>query len=317
LINHHNHPIATAGYRHEALFYAGEREFLATTGAFLREGMQGGEPTLVVVSARKIGLLREALGRDAGRVMFKDMAEVGANPNRIIPAWREFVSQNSDSGRPLRGIGEPIYPERSPAELVECQRHEALLNQAFINDAHPFWLLCPYDVKAMPAAVIEEARRSHPHLAKGSKHGPSDDYRGLEVEGAPFDGPLPEPPPGTPELSFQGGPLAGLRHFVARQARAARLGSQRTAELVVAVDEVVTNSLQHAGGGSLRIWRDGGTLLCEVRDKGRIEHPMVGRQKPARIEDPRGLWLVNQLSDLVQIRSSEAGNVVRIHKHTA
>ncbi|MGI8873571.1 MAG: hypothetical protein ACR2KP_04455 [Egibacteraceae bacterium] len=33
----------------------------------------------------------------------------------------------------LRGAGEPIWPERRPAELVECQRHESLLNVAFAD----------------------------------------------------------------------------------------------------------------------------------------------------------------------------------------
>jgi MEDS: MEthanogen/methylotroph, DcmR Sensory domain len=44
----------------------------------------------------------------------------------------------------LRGIGEPLFATRSADELVECQRHEALLNLAF-QDAPGFWLLCPYD----------------------------------------------------------------------------------------------------------------------------------------------------------------------------
>ena len=40
-------------------------------------------------------------------VAFADMANVGANPARIIPAWSDFVASHSGSGRPLRGIGEP------------------------------------------------------------------------------------------------------------------------------------------------------------------------------------------------------------------
>ena len=64
-------------------------------------------------------------------------------------------------GRRLRGIGEPIWADRSPDELVECQRHEALLNLAFA-DAGDFWLLCPYDVDALDPDVIAEAHHSHP-----------------------------------------------------------------------------------------------------------------------------------------------------------
>jgi hypothetical protein len=49
----------------------------------------------------------------------------------------------------LRGIGEPIFPERDRQVLIECERHEALLNLAFAGSER-FWLLCPYDVAALP-----------------------------------------------------------------------------------------------------------------------------------------------------------------------
>ena len=98
------------------------------------------------------------------------MAEVGVNPARIIPAWREFVDTHTGRGRRLRGIGEPIWAQRSPDELVECQRHEALLNLAFA-DAEDFWLLCPYDVEALEPDVIEKAHHSHPVMvADGGSH---------------------------------------------------------------------------------------------------------------------------------------------------
>jgi MEDS: MEthanogen/methylotroph, DcmR Sensory domain len=59
-------------YRHEALIYAGEDDFVAKTTAFLREGVEAGEPALVVVSARKIERLRESLNGDADAVVFAD-----------------------------------------------------------------------------------------------------------------------------------------------------------------------------------------------------------------------------------------------------
>ena len=41
---------------------------------------------------------------------------------------------------------------------------------------------------------------------------------------------------------------------------------------------------------------------------------MAGRLRPV-LDEPggRGLWLANQLCDLVQVRTFENGNVVRIH----
>src|SRR4051794_12547360 len=87
-------PNASPGFRHEALFYAGEDDFLAGTVPFIVEGVTRDEPVLVVVSAPKIEALRRALNGAADRVQFADMAEVGRNPARIIPAWRDFVDEN-------------------------------------------------------------------------------------------------------------------------------------------------------------------------------------------------------------------------------
>ena len=58
-------------------------------------------------------------------------------------------------------------------------------------------------------------------------------------------------------------------------------------------------------------------LICEVTDNGRIGHPLAGRQLPS--DDSvggRGLWMANQLCDLVQIRTFADSSVVRLHMRT-
>jgi anti-sigma regulatory factor (Ser/Thr protein kinase) len=300
-------------FRHEALLYAGMQDFLAGTIPFVRGGVEAGEPVLVVESASKIALLRAELGSDAGSVVFADMADVGANPARIIPAWRDFVRRHRAEGRRLRGIGEPIWNGRTPLELVECQRHESLLNTAFAT-GDPWWLLCPYDTEAMDPSVIDEARRSHPYVTDGTSFRTSDDYRGLDACSAPFDVPLPTPGSGMQELVFGADSLGDVRGLAGRFAADAGLGPSRIANLVLAVNEVATNSVVHGGGkGWFRIWRDAGALSCEVRDTGRIDRPLVDRELSGDTVGPRGLWLANQLCDLVQIRSLPEGNAVRLH----
>ena len=153
------------GYRHEALLYSGMAEFLTGTTSFIRRAVNAGDPILVVVRRPKIGMLRKELGAEARKVSFADMAEVGGNPGRIIALWRDFVQDYAGASQ-LYGIGEPVDPGRSPAELAECQLHEALLNVAF-DASTPLWLLCPYDLEALAADVIDEAHRTHPFVARG------------------------------------------------------------------------------------------------------------------------------------------------------
>ena len=182
-----------AGYRHEALLYAGPEQFLAGTLPFIRAALAADEPVLAVLDAGKIGALRAELGRDAARVLFADMVEVGANPARIIPAWQDFVDRHAAAGGRIRGIGEPIWPGRSPAALAECQRHEELINVAFSDPV--FSLLCPYDTDTLDRAVIDEARRSHPFVREAGVSSASPSFPGAAALSAPYDDPLPDPPP--------------------------------------------------------------------------------------------------------------------------
>ena len=303
-------------FRHEAFFYCGEDGFLAGVLPFIRGAVSAGEPTLVAVDEPKIRAIQAALngGGDERLVQFKEMRRLGRNPACIIPAWREFVAEHGGRGRQIRGIGEPIWPGRSDAELVECHQHESLLNLAFA-ETQDFWLLCPYDAGALEADVVAEAHRTHPLIVGSDEQRPSHGYVPPEAGQGPFDTELPEPETEPEELEFGRGGLPEVRRFAFDRAKEAGLARDRAADLVLAVSELATNSVLHAGGvGTLRVWREGSDLLCEVRDAGRLDEPLLGRERPnGDRSNGRGLWLVNHLCDLVQLRSFATGNVARLH----
>jgi anti-sigma regulatory factor (Ser/Thr protein kinase) len=295
-----------AEFHHEAVFYRGREQYLAGTLPAIREALATDGSVLAAVTGDKQRLLEDALGTDAGGVQFVDMRQLGRNPACIIPAWREFV-RDAASG-PVVGIGEPVWPGRSEAELVECSRHEALLNLAF-DGGRPWHLLCPYDSAALSDEVLGDARRNHPHVARGGSSAPSPDYGPVAREDA-----LSTPTRQPTELAFGRDDLVLVRRFVALHARAAGLDGERLEDIVLAVNELAANSIRHAGGeGVVRAWHDAGTFSCEVSDHGVIDDPLAGRERPAGLHDGgRGLWMVNHLCDLVQVRSSPAGTVVRL-----
>jgi anti-sigma regulatory factor (Ser/Thr protein kinase) len=302
----------TRAFHHEAVFYGGDDEYVAGTVPFLRAGLELDEPMLVAVGAAKRRLIEGELESDAALVRFVDMAELGRNPARIIPAWADFVAANE--GRSLRGIGEPIWPGRSGPEIAECQAHESLLNLAF--DGGPAWsLLCPYDVAGLSDSVLEEARRSHPFVSRGGDCFVSGAYVEPLAAPGPFAAPLPPAPADAAEVAFDVRSVGAIRELVAARAAAAGLDEARTADFVLAVSELATNAVRYAGGhGRVRVWQDGAALLCEVIDAGHIHRPLAGRERPATdASSGRGLWLVNHVCDLVQIRSLPEGTVVRLH----
>jgi anti-sigma regulatory factor (Ser/Thr protein kinase) len=305
--------IETPGYRHEALFYRGDEEYLAGTLPLVRDAVDAEAAVLVAIPKGRATVLREALDDHGDGVAFADMEELGRNPGRIIAAWRDFVRANAGGDLPPLGIGEPIWPERSEAEVVECQRHETLLNLAFTPET-PWRLLCPYDARRLQHDVLDAARRTHPHVNEHGCSHRSETY----VRAIPGCEPLPPPAADPEEVTYSDSSgLAAMRALIAARAQREGLGGARVADLVLAVDELATNTLRYArGGGVLRLWREDATLLVEVADAGHIADPLAGRDCPPPTElGGRGLYLVNQLCDLVQLRSSPDGSVIRIHMH--
>lgn len=306
-------------FSHQALFYAGAEEFLAATVPFVTEAVERSEPVLVAVTQLRERALKTELGDAGGLVQFAEMEKLGRNPARIIPAWQRFVETHANPTHPVRGIGEPIWNGRTSAELGECRRHEALLNLAFA-DAPAWELLCPYDISTLDEETLQGARHTHPHLREpGGALRDSDDYLPPHAAPTPFAGELPEPDKATFQMRFGCERLAVVRQLLASHANSAGIAPERTSDLVLAVNELAANSVRYGGGsGTLRVWRSEAALVCEIRDAGRMSDPLAGRCDPTPVQlSGRGLWLANQLCDLVQIRSGERGTVVRVSMHPA
>ena len=297
---------------HEALFYRDAGSYLAGTVPFIRDGLDAGEPVLVAAPPANLDLLRAELDSAAARVRFIDMTRAGRNPGRIIPGvLRAFVDRHAPIH--ARIIGEPIWPGRSVTEYPACVQHEALINTAFTGRTAT--ILCPYDAVGLDAGVLADAERTHPILVDGARK-PSAAYAGAQPVVDAYNRPLPAPEPAVADHVFAGAEdLAGVRRLVGYYADRAGLDPDRVADLRTAVNELCTNTLVHSGGpGALRIWQDGATLVCEVRDGGQLTDPLAGRV-PAGPDalDGRGLLMVNYVCDLVRVHTGPAGTTIRAY----
>ena len=289
-------------YRHECVFYSGTDGFLDAALPFVRDGLARQEPVMVAVAEPRLQALRSALGDDAGDVMFADMAQLGHNPALIIPAWRDFTDRHSGAGRPVRGIGEPIWASRRPAEIQEAQLHEALLNVAVPPDT-PLWLLCPYDTTALDHEIIAEAQRSHPVLVQTNTYRASTHYGGAAHAEQFFGRPLP--PPLSPTMVIPFDPHHRHVRRTLDAATSAGLPVYRATRLAVAVDELAHAADQHSARVTIRLWHDQTGMIGEITDPGTVHDPMIGRGPGSGPFPPRerAIRLANELCDLVQIRS--------------
>ncbi|MFI6296432.1 anti-sigma factor RsbA family regulatory protein [Nonomuraea sp. NPDC050790] len=297
-------------FSHPALFYRGDREYVAAVGGFVREGLELMEPVAVAVPADRLALLTAALAADAEKVTLVDMGDAGRNPGRIIPAvLTDFADRHQ--GERVRIVGEPIWPGRSPVEYPACAQHEALINYAFVG--RQATILCPYDAERLAPEVLTEAERTHPTLrdALGERHSAA--YAPELVitwHNRPFTEPV-----GPISLRFDSTNLGAARALAASQAALAGLTGTRLDDVRLVIAELGANSLDHGGGsGLVRIWTDDGHLVCEVSDAGHITDPLAGRRPvDPRMAGSRGLLIVNLLSDLVRVHTSPGGTVVRVY----
>jgi anti-sigma regulatory factor (Ser/Thr protein kinase) len=300
------------GFEHEVLFYRDDEGFLAGLVPYIRAGLERDEAVIVAEPRSRIALLRDELGEDADAVSFLDMAEIGGNPARIIGVWADALQERSDAGQRLRGIGEPAFPGRRELEFVECQLHEQLLNHAF--DGGPAWrLLCPYDEVRLPRAVARAALHTHPIRTTVADRLPSDAYAHDGHLDA-FAAPLPKPTDAVLRGDFGPDDVPATRRTVAQYVRRVGLPEEQVEILELAASELATNSIRHGGGaGTLAMWLEPGAVVIEFSDSGHLAEPLTGRLTPP-LDSPggRGLYLVHQLCDLVQIRSSPRGTTVRV-----
>jgi anti-sigma regulatory factor (Ser/Thr protein kinase) len=304
-------PAETPVLTHDGLLYRTEADYLTGVLSFLAAGFAAAEPAFVAVPEANLDLLESGIDSSAGTVEFADITRIGRNPARLIPFIHRFV--DAHPGQRVRFVGEPIWPGRSAAEICEATRHEAMLNTAFADV--PIDILCPYGVLDLEPAAIADMWRTHPtvvdHNERRASPAYSDPHR-LYAGEHPL---LPEPPADVRAIPVRADDLAAVRAFVRRSAAEYGLGSRRTQDLVLAVHEIATNTILHtAGSGTLRIWFESATVVCEIRDGGHIADALAGRRPPNDTSDHgRGLWMANQLCDLVQLRSSELGTTIRVH----
>lgn len=280
--------------------------------AFIERGLGAQARVAVVAPTERLELLASHLGGRADRADFVDMTTIGRNPVGLIPAYRRLAERHR--GRRLFVVNDPLWPSRRAEEIEEVLVHEELLNAAFAETG--MCLLCPFDAGELDAGLIAELKRIHPLGAEGEACAPSADYSAhTPIES--LQRPLGRIPAPGERMPFSLAELGDLRARVARAAADAGLDPERRSDIVLAVHELAANSIRHAGGsGELELWTTPGRVSAEVRDRGKIDDPLVGRIDPAgQREGGLGLWLVGQLCDLLQIRSGEQGTTVRIHMH--
>ena len=302
----------TTSATHTALVYAGDDQFAGAVGTYLGEGVARDERVMAVVPQTKLDRLRDELGADARRVDFVD-ARDGYRPQwNVFRAVLDALAQAP--GRRLRVVAEQDLADRSPAELRDYQRLEAMVNVVFRD--HPLTLLCPYDANGLSTELFDISRQTHSSVMDATGSRPNEQFsdpaavlRGLSSVTAA--------PAGAEALRCDGpADVSAARRFVRENASRVGLGEDATDDLVLAVTEVLTNALTHGQPPRrLHLYDAGPTWVCHVHDSGAGPgDPFAGYAPPALPSDHGyGLWLARQLCDAVDVGVDATGTHVLLH----
>ncbi|BCJ54329.1 anti-sigma regulatory factor [Actinoplanes sp. NBRC 14428] len=288
-------------FTHSAFLYDADTAYADTLGGFLRDGLERGETVAVAAGPEATRLLRDALAGLADSVRFLPADEWHVRPVRTIAAWAGILEAAAASGSPfVRLVGQIPYA----APYDSWLRFESALNRSL--DSLNGHLLCPYDRRTLPTALIGAAARTHPRVHDGDWRD-SPGYENPET----FLTALPEPPwpvDGAPVVVAPiDGPVAPLRALVRRLATG-WLPADRLESLVLAVSELATNGIRYGGTlRELRIWVTAEAVVAEITDDGPSgPAPLAGYlPPPPGTIGGMGLWLVHQLCDAFAVHQSD------------
>jgi anti-sigma regulatory factor (Ser/Thr protein kinase) len=292
------------------LLYRGTADYLTAVLGWIQRARAQAEPVFVAVPGPVSAQLRSHLAGAAPDIQFADMTELGRNPARITSAFLAFAAEHA--GRQVCCLSEPVWPSRSAAEIREAARNEALINVALAGLRAT--VMCPYNVGELRPSVIAAARRTHPAIFSDGAAQDSSAYPGSARAPAAWDLPLPLPPRRAASLTYDTD-LGVLREFVTRQAGRSGLAGDRAADLVLGASEVAANTLRHTSHpGTVRTWHTADEFLCQITDTGQITDPLAGLRPPSEERlGGQGLWVVNKICDLVELRTGQDGTTIRLH----
>jgi anti-sigma regulatory factor (Ser/Thr protein kinase) len=297
-------------FRHQGLPYESNDLLMEQVTGFLGPALDREEPVLIAAQSDTLSGFRTAFIGSRTHIDVTPMEEVGRNPGRLISVWSDFLDSHGAAGRTVWGIGEPIYAGRDSAEIEESGLYEQMLNGAFNEPEFTLHLGCPFDTTSLPESVLDDLTGSHPYIGGGATSRINESFLADGQPERQLSSALIDDDEFIP---FTKEGLGAMRKRVAEDGRRLGVEEDRIPDLVLAVNEIATNSIKYTGSGSLGVWQAGGRFVCEVRDSGFIEDQLIGLRRPKLTEERgRGIWFAHQVSDLIQLRSTTSGTTVRI-----
>lgn len=302
--------------RHAVAFHDGTEDQVRRAVALARAAVGRGERLALAVPPAVESAVREALGdKDFVALTVPHGANGGSGQTTAALRARELRALvqggGTHAGVTVLSAHDPGLDGVDGGYWTEL---DAALNVA-LGDL-PVDLVCLYPGFPLHLEVSEGARANHPLLVEG------DGFRDNPSHRCPVEV-LRDRDPSTPLVlgppdvvhRYNSWQLHEVRAMVAQLAPALGFDPVRSEDLVLAVNEVATNAVEHGSPqAEIHLWATSGGLVCEVHDSGDLHEPLPGLVAP-HPADPRGrgVWIARQLCDLLHVWRDGRGTHVRLH----
>jgi anti-sigma regulatory factor (Ser/Thr protein kinase) len=293
--------------RHNAYIYEEAEDFVASSVAFLREGLTKGEGGLVLNTRSGLSAIREALGRDAEHVLFVDNSDAFTRRAKALAFYNRAYVEAFGKYDSVRAISHS-QPGPDPHEANEWIGFESVINHSFSH--LPAWVLCSYNANTSPDATLENVWRTHPEVITGAGMKSSERFEAPDTLLREI-APRPEAIAGLRSMPF--GDVEHFRENLARELVAEHVPQAKVLEALLAASEIAANAIEHGGGvQDVRVGRVDGRFVCEIVDVGQgFDDPAAGYLAP-RPGRGTGLWVARQLTWEIEFLRSPEGFTARI-----
>jgi anti-sigma regulatory factor (Ser/Thr protein kinase) len=315
---------AQSGFRHSALILESGQSVRKVLVPAVGQALAEAGDVFVAVSADTASALRAELGAVADTLEWGDTA-LYQRMGFAYEGFRRFLAAAHDAGRRVHVFAEPDLGPVTDSTAADDRVSAYLAYEAMCNETYAAYgcpVNCLWDARRYPAPVIETVRAVHDHELRAGGGQPSAGYVGPRDFLADRDcRPLAPPAAVDWELTLKAvDDLPALRGQLRGWARARGFDPAATSDVILAVNEIVTNGLTHgAPPVAVRAWshRDThhyDTLIVQVDDHGGKPLPSLGGYQPPdeKQDRTRGLWLARQLADVVRAYTADGTTAVRL-----
>lgn len=304
--------VAAPRFTHGLVNHDGPDDLVARAAPLAEAALARGDQVALAVSAEVEELVRAQLGDERVSTLTA-LAPVARGSGQTVAAWRaRELRALCSAGRDVFVLAEHDSALDGPDGSYWTEL-EAALNISLRG--LPVTQVCGYPDLPLHRLVGDATLLNHPLLLRGVDlmHNPDHRSPTQVMANLPVAAPRVLGPPDV-YLRYNTFELSRVREAVEYAVRGSGLERTRGEDLVLAVNEIATNAVEHGSTqAELYLWAGHDELVCELHDEGRLEQPLIGLSPPHPSQARgRGTWIARQLCDALHVWRDKAGTHVRL-----